>query len=414
MKSLVVMLDRISLKIWGCYGNFDEWTPNLDQLSINSFLFDQAFATNLPEEDETGSFTVDWLKTLKENDIHSIYFGETGSSSTDWGKKNFEQFHLFENESDSPEKLAETSLHKLTSEVCNTLEELSRKKEKDWLLWLGMTGVPHPWLVPEEWFDLIGETLVSEEDSEESDAEESGQDIREQLAELFQALDENPLSLSREERELLSQLYCVYGSLIDYHLGKILRQARNHFDDDLMVVITAREGESFFHHPQNEENQNRLLSGFNESAFQIPLLVQIPECNERKQEDSRTCWTGRSRELVHPGDLVPSLLDWFEISREKSQQDFSLLPLILDGKPIPRTSLQIRGREGFQALRREDCIFYWNKNELPSVKETGLFREELFEVLEMYIRPDDVQDVVNVVTQNPERVDELIQGQFQR
>jgi arylsulfatase A-like enzyme len=428
MKSLVITLDQMSLNVWGCYGNFDEWTPQLDSWSVNSFVFDQALATdisdgnraacwqsaklNQTEEanmDKTVPVITSWTEHFRTHNIRTFFYGEKDSSISDWASQYFDEAKIFSGEKKANTQIGSTSISQLVNQAGVKLEELADSQDNNWLVWLGLEGVPHPWIVPEQWLEMIGESLIMEEEENDGTESESESNVTElnpaeYLEQLFDRYFRHREPLSKDEKELLIQIYSAYSCMIDHHIGKVLNKVNELFGEEVMVIVTASQGDLLFIEKELKENKTceRIQEGFSESAFKVPFVIQLPVSKEKlDQANLQQCYSGRSLELVQSVDLVPTLFDWFQIPIPDNFAGKSLLPLISEGELLDREFLIIHGRDDFAAFRTSEYIFYWNKNTDS--------HQELLETAEMYARPEDMHDVNDIITQVPEIAEEYLQ-----
>ncbi len=426
MKSLIITLDQMSLNVWGCYGNFDEWTPQLDAWSVNSFVFDQALATNFSagnntacwqsgvlsqtekaDTEEANSEKSSWTGHFRTCNIRTFFYGEKDCSISDWASQYFDEAKIFSGEKKATTNIGSTSISQLVNQAGVKLEELADSQDENWLVWLGLEGVPHPWIVPEQWLEMIGESLILEaEENDGAEAESNATDLNpaEYLEQLFDRYFHQQEPLSKDDKELLTQIYSAYSCMLNHHIGKVLNKVNELFGEEVMVIVTAFQGDSLFIEKELKENKacERIQEGFSESAFKVPFVIQLPVPKEKlEQANSQKYYSGRSLELVQSVDLVPTLFDWFQIPIPDVFAGKSLLPLISEGELLDRDFLIIQGRNDFAAIRTSEYIFYWNKN--------AGSQQELLETAEMYARPEDMHDVNNIITQVPEIAEGYLQ-----
>jgi len=162
-----------------------------------------------------------------------------------------------------------------------------------------------------------------------------------------------PLDLRAADRQALVDLHDATLSYGDRMLGRILAKLRaaGYYDEGL-ILVTADHGESFWEHGHYSHNYQL----YDESVH-VPLIVKFPESWGRA--------TGRCDTLVSILDVLPSLIDWFELAPAERELDgVSLERALTDPASADRRALFMRTHHDVPdfALRTADAKIVLHNN----------------------------------------------------
>ena len=143
-RAVVVMLDQLSRRCLSCYGH--EWidTPHLDRLASRGVVFDQCFASPIPES-ELRDAALSLTERLRGSGTAVRWLREPDESA----------------QSDS-EELDERPFARLVTEAEDALINLSRDREASWLLCLESSGIGWPGLPTSQFVELYANELEDE------------------------------------------------------------------------------------------------------------------------------------------------------------------------------------------------------------------------------------------------------------
>ncbi|MBN1947272.1 MAG: sulfatase-like hydrolase/transferase [Bradymonadales bacterium] len=132
------------------------------------------------------------------------------------------------------------------------------------------------------------------------------------------------LGTRRLEGEDLRYLIALYQGEITYNdqwFGQMIEDLRSRqLLDDTLVVVLADHGEAFYDHGR---------VGHGTSVYEEQVSVPLMFCHPRSLGESR--WIETEVESI---DLMPTLLDLFDIELPESVQGVSLADLLLDDTPV--------------------------------------------------------------------------------
>lgn len=427
MQILLLTFDRLPLRMLSPYGN--EWieTPNFERLAARTVVFDQHFAENLdpaaanhawwtgthqfpraPDEQRS-------LPTLMEP-LHAAGIGtrllvETRAKESTGSLPAFEHMTEVAGLDGLDAGPAEIPFAELIRQGCSAVRELAAD-DTPRLLWLKSAGVPWPEFPPQ---DEALRYLEPVEDLESTDREtpaaellpEDEIDIEGGILSLrctpgefetvLQILHEaaaegaQPLDLTPRQWQIARRIYAGYVGLLDRWLGELLDVFHEVFPDrECLLIVTAARGESLGERAVLPMGSDVLR----EEVVHTPLFVGCPG------EEMGT----RRPSLVQTVDLVPTILDWFNVTLpqyppSQGGEAGSLLPLVRNEQRDIREYLYLgRGAEAC-AVRTRD--FYLVSSGSQESADVFPPRPALF------VKPDDVWDVNDTASQSPDDVERL-------
>jgi len=162
-----------------------------------------------------------------------------------------------------------------------------------------------------------------------------------------------PLNLNKHEKDLFDS-YDGEVFNVDSYIGKFFNVLRkNNLYDDSLIIVTADHGEELYEHNSHGHAQTLF-----EESIHIPLIIKFPLQSQIKPR--------KINSIVGLTDIMPTLLDYFQIKDHKYIQGLSLFPLINDKASeirsgyismLPQCKL-LSYREKRFKLIKEDAIYY--------------------------------------------------------
>ncbi len=386
MQAVIVSFDSLAANSLGCYGN--EWieTPHWDRLAATGVVFDRNFADTLgpcagmswadgqhalrrPVSGERIAIG----RRLKSSGVATklIVAGQLQSWYQSAGIESYLSVEGREGLDAQPDEVPFAQLVKagLTAWNDRSFAEAHR------LLWLHSPG---PGIPPMGFDDLYFE-----------DFEERGQSIAD---------------LTEQERAGHPAVYAGAVSLIDHWLGELLAGIFEQTPaDPLLVIVMAARG-----HLWHRIKASRL------DSLQIPRpplcdqLIRTPLILKMLGDDRFNGFESlRSDRLVQTCDLAPTLLEWFGHPQSRTADSLepqSWLQELTETVP-GRSSVWIGNESGSDAVRTAEWLCVRDRTESrltnPQVSDQPA-RVALFE------KPEDIWDVSDVASQQPEIVAELL------
>lgn len=357
-RAVVVMLDQLSRRCLGCYGH--EWidTPNLDRLASCGVVFDQCFASPLPEfvlRDAASNLS----EQLRGRGTVVRWLCETDGSVT--GESN---------------ELDDVPFAQLVAQADKELVELSRGRESSWLLLLESSGIGWPGLATSQFVELYAGELEEELPAE---------------------------LLAIREVEVA---YAALLTQFDHLLGRLLATIERLFGDaPPLLVLVAAHGESV--------SEAEMLSPFADRSVEQPVasgalrdewvhspLIVVGASDEKLGS--------RRLELVTPLDVLPTLGEWFgyaDLSRASFGDDVrDLGPLLRNEDCDWRSEVMLQDDEGRAAVRTEEFLYVANIAEQLAPTASGDLSDQDGLVGSLFLKPEDVWEVNDVAEQLPEQV----------
>jgi hypothetical protein len=429
MKAVILTFDRLPIGFLGCYGHALIKTPHFDRLASQSIVYDQHYAENIdpaatghawttgcfhfPRTGEHQQGMPNLGDILSRAGVETTLISEHDSHTPVPNCRNTVRVEGQDGLAVSPEA---TPFAQLIAQAELAFNDGWCDDASNRLLWLHSKGVPPEWLPPrtlardtmsrsfasdvastsetsqsddppdEASIELeeIAGRVESEADAAEIVIEDLPDDSFDDFVEALvgAALDEGgAANLSTEEWQIARTVLAGYVELLDRSLGRLLSALRERSGRaSILFIVTAAEGV-----PAGERSMMSLpKTPLPEEVIHTPLIVQQPgaESGTRRQQ------------LVQTVDLVPTLLDWFQIdAHELSCEGQSLLaPASGEREYIclgdGTSSCAIRTRERYLVQER-------TADKRPDVSP------------QLFVKPDDIWEINEVSAQSPAEVEAL-------
>lgn len=379
-QAVIIMTDSTGANMVGCYGNPHANTPNLDKLAQEGVRFDKAYtcqpvcgparsalftgifphsngvwANSLPLGDNVTTLG----KRLDDKGIPCAYIGKWHLDGTDYfgnGKcppgydpEYFYDMRMYLEElteeervkSRTPETMKKENIseeftygHRCSDRAIRYIEN---NKSRDFCLTVSYDEPHHPFLCPEPYASMFrGKELATPENV---------RDTLENKPEHQQIWAGSARFTDREEVKIYGNVYHGCNSYIDYEIGRVLEAIRQHAPDAL-IIFTSDHGEMQQSHCLHSKGPAPY-----EEITHIPLIIK-----------------GGAKDAVCPHpvshiDIVPTVMDYFELPVPKVLEGKSLLKSIYEPKTkindyifieFGRYEIDHDGFGGFQPMR---CVF---------------------------------------------------------
>ena len=349
-RAVVVMLDQLSRRCPSCYGH--EWidTPHLDRLASRGVVFDQCFASPMPES-ELHDAALELADRLRGRGTVVRWLREPDES-----------------DQDDSDELDEKPFARLVTEAEDVLVDLCRDREASWLLCLESSGIGWPGLPTSQFVELYANELE----------------------------DEVP-----EELLAIREVEVMYAALLtqfDHLLGRLLATVDRLFGESspLIVLVAAHgqsvcEAEMLTPFTDQSAEQSEVSGALRDELVHAPLLIAGA---------SGETLGSRRQDLVTPMDVLPTLGEWFGHAASSGDAR-SLIPLLRNEEGDWRSEVVLLDDEGHAAVRTAEFLYVANRIAAQSLDEQAEPSESLGS---LFLKPEDVWEVNDVADQRPEQV----------
>ena len=399
MKVLVLAARGLQTAYMGCYGNPWIATPNLDALAAAGVVFDQHFADcadaagarrtwrdgrhhlpNSPRIEAAADGNADLIELLKARGVATCVVLDSGKpveSGFEVGWSEVIQTASF----DSTLEAAGAALDRLA-------------QRDDWLLWVDLAVLLPPWDTPEEFLAPYFAEPPADEPGEGDEVEEDEEEYEEPLDEM----EEEPLTpisdpvfglMDTTDDMLFERLQSSYAAAVtrlDESVGCLLEHLGG-LDgaEDTLVVWTADCGLALGEHGAVGPEPPFAHS----ETVHLPLILSLPGADEAGR---------RVAALTQAVDVAPTLADVFEVQLP-SAQGRTLLPLVYgesqEIRPYVCSGVQIGDAVEWSLRTTEYALLAPDQGDRAGAR--------------LYVKPDDVYEVNNVVQHHMETAEELEQ-----
>ena len=341
---VLIHLDTLRPDHLGCYGYGRATSPNIDKIAREGVLFTKAYSTDVPTVPYyTSMFTgrrgtttgVVWTEDLSgEIPLFTRALAGEGilttavSTMSSWKPWLTRDFHLLMNPvAGQPGRIQQVDAEEINRFALSFLRQYGKR---DFFLWLHYWDVHTFYWPPEKYRSLFDEDDGIPANYHEMDWSRSQhflpeiKDLWEKifhhgfiylgLSSLRDVKDFWKKRASKEfEYKLLVSLYDGEIAYVDECVGAFMRAIQEHgLEDKTMVMISADHGES---HGEHDTIFNHV--DLYEPTVHVPLIIKDP---------SGLPAGVKFDELVQNIDLVPTILDIFNVDKPPELEGVSLLP----------------------------------------------------------------------------------------
>lgn len=238
----------------------------------------------------------------------------------------------------------------------------SRDGDSPYFMWLHYMDVHYPFTPPDRALEQIGVDPLSTR----------------RKADLNGRMQEDPESLTEEDRADLLDLYDGEIHYVDHNLDRLLSELEARGErEDTAVVLTADHGEAFGEHDRYGHHPY----GYDE-LLHVPLVFDVPGRDG-----------GDIDQQVELIDVPPTLYDLCGIETPDSVQGRSLVPL-MDGESRDDGVVVCTSRGGdMLATRTPEWKLFWDREK---------------DAVELYDLSADAGETKDVSDNNPEVVDQFV------
>jgi len=384
MQAVIISFDSLAANSLGCYGN--DWieTPHWDRFASTGAVFDRHFA------DTPGPLAgMAWVngrhalsvqghgvptslgRRLKSNGVVTKLI--TAVEIQDWQRRaEFDNTQTVAGRDGFDVQPDEVSFAQVVKAGLSAWNE-SSFRECPRLLWLHSPG---PNRAPQGFDSLYFE-----------DFEERGERIAE---------------LTDEARSQHPAVYAGAVSLLDHWLGELLTGIEQNVEPTLVVIMAAQGHLWHRISPSRLSAPRSHRASLNDQLVRTPLTLKVIGDNRFKDTGSL-----RSDRLVQTIDLVPTLLDWFNITSEPNDESpvgQSWLRELTEDAPA-RAFLWIGGNGSADAIRSADWLCVRDRHLESTTDPTASAAPDF---VSLFAKPEDIWDVDDIASQQPEIVSELL------
>lgn len=395
MQAIVVTFDRLATRLVGCYGN--EWieTPNIDRMAATATVFDNHFADSMgansgrawltghhalhpasPVDRSLGDF-------LSAAGVESHLFVDDHCLFNPADETRFDHVVRVSGVDGLEAAPHEVPIARLVQAATTLLKAPGPMANR--LTWV---HAPEPGLPPE------GFATLYEEDFEERD----------------EPLSDTP----REDWSKLIAVAAGSVSLVDHWLGELFSQIAAISSPatgepvPTLVVICASRGRSWtenFFKATPTVRKDTPADHLRDQETRSPLVISV-QGNLRFTELSSL----RCQRFVQTTDLFSTLLDWFEIPANSFPgAGRSLLQEAVSEQPA-RTAIVVDDGDRQLGLRTSEwnCLIRLTTRNQPIRADVCYGDADWPEQVQLFAKPEDIWDVTDLSTQQPEVCEELV------
>ena len=320
---IIFIADDISWDDFGCYGNNQVNTPNIDLLAKNGIIFNNTYLTTSscsPSRNSiiTGRYPhntgaaelhtsppidmISFPEILKDNGYYTLQAGKFHMG--EYAKRGFSEVH------------DDKKINGLGGENYWEKAILNRPKEKPFFMWMASYDAHRTW----------GENKFANTHNPDKiivpDYLIDGDLTRKDLADYYDEI-----------------------TRFDFHIGKVIEKLKeqNVFQNTLIIVMSDN-GRPFPH------SKTRL----NDQGVKTPFIIHYPNINESKGKISNS--------LISSIDIAPTIIDLANINPIKSFQGLSFKKLLIDPNKKFRNYVFAEHNwhdyEAHQRMVRDDSYLY--------------------------------------------------------
>ena len=320
---IIFIADDISWDDFGCYGNNQVMTPNIDYLAENGVIFNNTYLTTSscsPSRNSiiTGRYPhntgaaelhtsppidmISFPEILKNNGYYTLQAGKFHMG--DYAKRGFSEVH------------DNKKINGLGGENYWEKAIINRPKEKPFFMWLASYDAHRTW----------GENkFVNTHNPDEINVPDY--------------LVDKPMT-----RKDLADYYDEI-TRFDFHVGKVVDKLKEqNIYQNTLIIVMSDNGRPFPH------SKTRL----NDQGVKTPFIIHYPNIHELKGKESNS--------LISSIDIAPTIIDLANLEAIKSFQGSSFKNILLDPKKKFRNYVFAEHNwhdyEAHQRMVRNDSFLY--------------------------------------------------------
>lgn len=390
MQAVILSFDSLAASALGCYGN--EWieTPNWDRLAASGVVFDNHFANavgpntgwNFSARAQSSSTSHDVSSTpsslgslLRTRQIKTRLIASTSRAA--WlDQLEFDEVQTVEGREGPaapPDEVPIAALVKAGIAAWN--DDSFRSGSR--LLWLHSLA---PGVPPSGFESLYFE-----------DFEERGQVVSE---------------LNDDERARHPAVYAGTVSLLDHWLGELMHAVLESTDQPTLLIVTAAQGTLWHRIEQRSaETSSAWCDALTDQCIRTPLVLSV-----RHDPRSVELQCTRSKHLTQCQYLASTLIDWFDqasSTAERPSNDTSWLRHFQQ-QTTSTPVIYVGSNHEVDAVRTTEWLVIRNKSDQSITPQADETASTTAQRVSLFAKPEDLWDVSDVATQNPEVIEELL------
>ncbi|MHC4944686.1 MAG: sulfatase family protein [Planctomycetota bacterium] len=330
----LIVLDAASAPYFGCYGDSQDTSPNIDRLAAESIVFENAYSQSATTGPSTSSMITGtrvtthkmWRKSPLEQSFETIaeLMGKQGydtaavianpnaaGAGLDQGYQQWIEVYMVESvqEKRSARKLQGRYPVPVPEDVNEQVFGLLPKlKEKPFYFYIHYLQPHAPYDPPPAFMDRFDPHKLGTCDCHGYPAWDG---MRLRMAEAS--------NTGQADEALIKHAKARYRANIQYvdsAVGELIRHLKEAgLYDEALIIVTSDHGEAFFDHKKFEHNTTLY-----DDMTLIPLIMKFPAGHGTAP--------ARIPQLVEAIDLMPTILDVAGIPAPDRVEGESLLPLI--------------------------------------------------------------------------------------
>lgn len=381
---IFIMTDTQRTDMLGCYGNKDMITPALDRLSDDGIRFTNAYTTQpvcgparsalftglFPHSNGAWSNCVGLESTVKtigqrltHSNVHSAYIGKWhldggdyfghGKCPDGWDPKYWYDMRNYLDELSEDDKFRSRQPHTIFEgdgyeasftygHRCSNraIDFIEKHKDEDFFLVVSYDEPHDPYIAPKKYAEMYKDYCFP--------VSENIYDTLENKPEHQKAWAGHSLYEDRTNFEIKRALYFGSNTFIDDEIGRVLEAYRKNTPDAL-IMYTSDHGNLLGSHRIDGKGASMY-----EEITNIPFIMGGTPLKDKSVVNEHP---------ISHIDVVPTVLDYFDIEKYGMLQGNSLLPILSDGNAKVNNEVFIEfGRYeiahdhfgGFQPIR---CIY---------------------------------------------------------
>jgi arylsulfatase A-like enzyme len=326
MKAIVIVVHGWNVSWLGPYGN--EWvlTPNLDRLAAEGVVFDQHIADvpnpalawrtlwsgrySFPARSQAAKRLRPEMPmaALSDHGVRTIWLPDLRSPPHAEQEEYWETMITPRRDAEGRREVA------WIAAVEAGLDQLAGDTNS--LLWIETDRPLPPWSINDDvfaaYYDACGPLLEEDEDATASDGELGVEELPPPWVDPPIGEIQAP---SESDWRRLTASFASVTSQLDTELGEIFeRLCEAVLDQDCLWLVTASAGLPLGEHGHIGYQRPSLY----EERTHVPLIMRLPGGREAGR---------RVDALTQPVDILPTLLEWFQLSPSSVAHGKSLLPL---------------------------------------------------------------------------------------
>ncbi len=391
---LFISVDTLRADHLSCYGYDRETSPTIDRLAKEGILFENAVCQRgitLPSLASIMTSKYIYQHKLIEN-VYSNILTNDKTTLAEYLLKNgyytraFSASQLVRPEfgiyQGVKEVTVETDERKLTNIALKWLKDFTSKRPKDkFFLWVHYLDPHEPYTTRKPYIERF------ESNYKGSYGNEIGFNVTEKIF-------TEKKQLAKEDLEHIIALYDSQIPRIDSFIKELIEELKKSgIYDKTLLVFFADHGEELYGHNFYIDHPRSVY----ENVLRIPLIMRYPK---------KIPVNKRIKNVVESIDIMPTVLEFCEISPTEKLSGISLSPL-WKGKEFKKDFGVSQWRNLIFILRTIDWVYIWNPTKVWPTDFVYKSGEYPVEKEELYNIKTDPKQKNNLIDKNRQIADNL-------